>query len=64
MTEGAGLRIMVAGTFEAGSPFAHAINVTKMAEGFARLGHEGRLLCRQPSTGPVPTAALRERTDG
>ena len=40
------MKICVIGTFEAGSSFAHAINTTKMADGFARLGHEVTLFCK------------------
>lgn len=53
------LRILVAGTFEAGSHWAHAINTVKTAQGFADLGHEVTVFCARPKTGRVPVAELR-----
>jgi glycosyltransferase involved in cell wall biosynthesis len=44
----------------AGSLFAHAINTVKMAQGFARLGHEVTLICREGEHGRVPLGSLRE----
>lgn len=52
------MRILVAAAFEAGSHFANAINTVKMAEGFARLGHDVHVACRQPATGPADVAVL------
>jgi glycosyltransferase involved in cell wall biosynthesis len=42
------MRVVVFGEFEADSPRAHAINVTKTAGGFVRLGHDVTLVCRAP----------------
>jgi glycosyltransferase involved in cell wall biosynthesis len=42
------MRVVVFGEFEADSPRAHAINVTKTAGGFERLGHDVTLVCRAP----------------
>lgn len=45
------MRILVVSAFEASSQFAHAINTVKMAEGFAKLGHDVTIICRRPLTG-------------
>lgn len=42
------MKILVASAFPADSRFAHAINTLKMADGFARLGHEVTVVCRRP----------------
>ena len=47
------MKIVVSGAFECNAIFAHAINTVKMAQGFARCGHEVTLICRQPENGPV-----------
>ena len=52
------MKILVAAGFEATSQKAHAINITKMAQGFVRLGHEVTVVCRQPSVGPVKLEEL------
>ena len=52
------MRVLVASAFEAASQFAHAINTVKMAQGFARLGHQVTLVCRWPPGGKVPSAEL------
>lgn len=39
------MRVLVVSGFVAGSQFAHAINTVKMAQGFARLGHEVGIVC-------------------
>ena len=39
------MKVVVASAFEASSHKAHAINTTKIAEGFAKLGHEVHLIC-------------------
>ncbi len=52
------MRILVASPFEAGAHWAHAINTIKMAEGFARLGHDVTLACWRPAEGAVTTDAL------
>ena len=57
------MKVLVACVFDAGSQWAHAINVVKMAHGFARLGHRVTIVCRRPSTGRVPLDALH-RTYG
>lgn len=54
------MRILVASGFEAESLRAHAINTTKMAQGFARLGHEVKVISRQSSNGKVSHQALAE----
>jgi len=41
----------VIGQFTAGSSLAHAINVTKTAGGFARLGHRVVICCQRPRDG-------------
>ena len=45
------MRIVVAAAFEGLSPYAHAINTVKMAQGFARCGHETTLVCRRSRGG-------------
>ena len=52
------MKILVASTFEAGSRYAHAINVIKMAEGFALLGHEVVLACHKPEVGSIDFEAI------
>jgi len=47
------MRILVAAAFEAGSQHAHTINTVNMARGFAALGHEVTIICRQPQTGKL-----------
>lgn len=43
------LRVLAVGAFEADSPRAHAVNVTKTAGGFARLGHAVTLATLAPA---------------
>lgn len=52
------MRILVVSAFEASSQWAHAIHTVKMAQGFARLGHEVTLISRRPREGKVPPAEL------
>jgi glycosyltransferase involved in cell wall biosynthesis len=52
------MRILAASAFEAGAHWAHAINTVKTAEGFARVGHDVRIVCRRPAGGAVPAEAL------
>jgi glycosyltransferase involved in cell wall biosynthesis len=54
------MRILVASGLEAGSQRANAINTVKMAQGFARLGHNVTILCRQSAQGKMPHAHLAE----
>ena len=60
---GLATRILVVGGFQAGSQFAHAINTVKMAQGFARLGHEVGIVCRSPEN-PVNDAVEINRIYG
>jgi glycosyltransferase involved in cell wall biosynthesis len=52
------MRILVAAAFEAGSQYAHAINTVKMAQGFALLGHEVTILCKESSAGKLDATKL------
>jgi glycosyltransferase involved in cell wall biosynthesis len=52
------MRILVASGFEASSLKAHAINTVKMAQGFARLGHQVTIVCRRSPEGKVAIAKL------
>lgn len=52
------MRILVASSFEASSQLANAINTVKMAQGFARLGHQVTIVCRQPPEGIVSPEKL------
>jgi glycosyltransferase involved in cell wall biosynthesis len=54
------MRILVVGALEASSHWAHSINTIKMAQGFARLGHEVTIVCRQSPEGKVPPAKLAQ----
>lgn len=54
------MRILVASAFEASSLWAHAINTVKMAQGFARLGHQVTIMCRRPPQGTMPPERLAE----
>ncbi|NIA69075.1 glycosyltransferase family 4 protein [Pelagibius litoralis] len=54
------MNILVASAYSADSRFAHAINTIKMADGFAKLGHQVIVLCRRPAAGPVPIRQLQE----
>lgn len=54
------MRISVISGFEASSLFAHAINTVKMAQGFARLGHEVTIVCRQSLDGKVLSEQLAQ----
>jgi glycosyltransferase involved in cell wall biosynthesis len=47
------MKVLVGSAFEAGAQWAHAINTTKMAEAFARLGHDVVVVCRAPAGGAV-----------
>lgn len=52
------MHILVASAFEASSLLANAINTVKMAQGFARLGHQVTIICRQAPEGIVSTDKL------
>ncbi len=52
------MRILVAGGFEGGETRAHALNTVKMAQGFARIGHDVALLCRRPAGEKLERADL------
>ena len=54
------MRILVASAFEASSPLAHAINTAKMAQGFARLGHDVTLVCIRAEKGRISPEELSE----
>ncbi len=55
------MRIAVVAPLAAGSSFAHAINSVKMAEGFARLGHDVEIVCRTSEEGSVAPELLRDQ---
>lgn len=52
------MRIVVASARDAGSMWAGAINTFKMAEGFARLGHQVTIVCNESVNGKLPPADL------
>jgi glycosyltransferase involved in cell wall biosynthesis len=52
------MRILVVSGWEAASLRAHAINTVKMAQGFARLGHQVTLVCKRSPGGRVPPTEL------
>lgn len=52
------MRVAVVAAFEGGSRYAHAINTVKMAQGFARLGHEVTFVCCRGRRGNGSTRAL------
>ena len=55
------MNIIVASAFQSDSSRAHAINVSKMAQGFARLGHRVTLICRQSSKATtLPPEAIKQ----
>lgn len=54
------LRILVASAMMASSQMANAINTVKMAQGFARLGHQVTIVCRRPLKGKVSLDRLTE----
>jgi glycosyltransferase involved in cell wall biosynthesis len=54
------MRILVASALEALSGWAHAINTVKMAEGFARLGHQVTIICKRSPEGKVSSDQLAE----
>jgi glycosyltransferase involved in cell wall biosynthesis len=45
------MKVLVASALEAGSLRAYAINTVKIAEGFAKLGHDVTLVCHAPKAG-------------
>src|SRR5205085_2292431 len=55
------MKIVVASAFEASSQKAHAINTVKIAEGFAKLGHQTHLICVAPQSGPLPVKKLEDQ---
>ena len=54
------LRILVASALVASSQMANAMNTIKMAQGFARLGHQATVVCRRPLKGKVSPDRLTE----
>ncbi len=54
------MRVAVVSSLEAASQYANAINTVKMAQGFARLGHEVTLICTHPLTGRVSEEKLAQ----
>lgn len=54
------MRVVVASSLEALSQFANAINTVKMAQGFARLGHNVSLICTRPLSGHASPTRLAE----
>lgn len=54
------MQILVVSALMASSQMAHAINTVKMAQGFARLGHEVTLICRKPLHGNLSPERLNE----
>lgn len=54
------MRIMVISGLGAGSQLAHAINTVKMAQGFARLGHDVTLVCQRDGDRRRRERELRE----
>lgn len=55
------MRILVAAGFPANSKYANAINTIKIADGFAKNGHDVVVVCRRPRSGAVEVDILRER---
>ena len=53
------MRIVVGSALKASSQWAHAINTVKMAEGFARLGHDVTVICQAPAIAPHREAMRR-----
>lgn len=54
------MRVLVACALQASSQWAHAINTIKMAQGFARLGHDVTVVCYRSSEGKVSSEKLSE----
>jgi glycosyltransferase involved in cell wall biosynthesis len=54
------MRITVVSNFIASSQRASVINTVKMAEGFARLGHETTLICSSPKDGKASLEKLKQ----
>lgn len=54
------MKIIVASAMEAGSHFAHAINTVKMAQGFARVGHDVTVLCWRSRQGKIASEQLSQ----
>lgn len=55
------MKILVASAFPADSAYANAVNTIKMADGFAKNGHDVTVVCRQPKNGQLTDADLRQR---
>jgi len=55
------MRILVALPAALDSPLANAINTFKMADGYARLGHEVFVVCREPNSVSFTVSDLRTR---
>ncbi|MEQ9299469.1 MAG: glycosyltransferase family 4 protein [Cyclobacteriaceae bacterium] len=53
------MRILVAGTFNAGSQLAFAINTIKMADGFSKQGHKVLIVCHSSKTSNFKVEDLR-----
>ncbi|SDB54928.1 Glycosyltransferase involved in cell wall bisynthesis [Desulfonatronum thiosulfatophilum] len=55
------MNILVASAFPADSLFANAVNTIKMADGFAKLGHDVTVVCRKAKCGHLTDKQLQER---
>lgn len=56
-----GVKILVASAFQADSNYAHAINTIKMADGFAKLGHEVLVTCLAAKISNIDEIAIRQK---
>lgn len=55
------MNILVASAFPADSLFANVVNTIKMADGFAKLGHDVTVVCRKAKRGHLTDKQLRDR---
>lgn len=55
------MRILVVGSFPADSNFANALNTIKMADGFAKYGHDVCVICREAEVGRLSDRQLRQK---
>lgn len=55
------MKVVVASAFLASSKYAHAINTVKMAQGFAKAGHDVILMCRQGSEDKISINQFKNR---
>jgi len=55
------MKILAASSITADSNYANAINFIKIADGFAKLGHEVKVVCREPRRGKVTVDELRKQ---